>query len=594
METNKFGIFGLAMLVLGGCSQVADVSHPAQVRQKLVYDEMMSGDTADTAPIPNRYFMPAEDSADALHAFSGSMTIPELAMQTVPAEIEPKTIHGKTTQLFPSVTLEFFSDGAHLVPVVRDLIQPKNSRSFWQIQVEPGKVWSEPGDKGMSRASFPFMLTGDVEGDAYNGIATFLYDDRKVSQLRYQVVQQSTPYFIQTWFVAWGHVQVQYQRAEVHQHDELASEFRQEMTDRVATRDWSELQAAYDPAWLADFDSSIDPARVTTSGLIIDGTVYVKPSRTPYGDYPYPDEMRHGVWSVTKSMLAMVAMLRMAQKYGDEIFELKIKDYLDVTADHDGWDRVTFGDALNMATGIGAGSKNVDPNNIDDGYITGDEESFNAWYLAPGLKNMLAEVFKRPRYPWGPGVNARYDDRDTFTLSAALDSLLKSREGRNADLWQMMTEEVYKPIGIHHMSSKFTTEPDGSQGVPFLGWGLFATVDDIAKVSMLLQNGGRHEGRQILSPTKLAEALYQTDKRGLPTGESNEFGKNSYHMALWHTPFRTESGFSTSTAEMHGWGGMLVCLMPNRMTGFRIGNGGTRSLEMIKAADRIRPFAPGE
>jgi len=34
--------------------------------------------------------------------------------------------------------------------------------------------------------------------------------------------------------------------------------------------------------------------------------------------------------------------------------------------------------------------------------------------------------------------------------------------------------------------------------------------------------------------------------------------------------------------------------MPNRMTGFRIGNGGTRSLEMIKAADRIRPFAPGE
>jgi hypothetical protein len=175
-----------------------------------------------------------------------------------------------------------------------------------------------------------------------------------------------------------------------------------------------------------------------------------------------------------------------------------------------------------------------------------------------------------------------------------LDSLLKSREGKNADLWQMMTEEVYKPIGIHHMSSKFTTEPDGSRGVPFLGWGLFATVDDIAKVSMLLQNGGRHEGKQILSPTKLAEALYQTDKRGLPTGESNEFGKNSYHMALWHTPYTTESGFSTSTSEMHGWGGMLVCLMPNRMTGFRIGNGGTRSLEMIKAADRIRPFAPGE
>ena len=112
METNKFGIFGLALLVLGGCSHFADVSHPAQLRQKLGYDEMMSGDTADTAPIPNKYFMPAEDSADALHVFSWKVTIPELAMQTVPAEIEPKTIHGKTTQLFPGVTLEFFSDGA--------------------------------------------------------------------------------------------------------------------------------------------------------------------------------------------------------------------------------------------------------------------------------------------------------------------------------------------------------------------------------------------------------------------------------------------------------------------------------------------------
>lgn len=592
MGTTRIGIVGLVMLALGGCWHVTNVAHPNQPREKLVYDEMMSRDTADTAPIPNKYFMPAEDSANALHVFSGKITIPELAMRTAPAAIEPRTIHGKTTQLFPGVTLEFFSHGTHLVPVVRDLIQPEKSRSFWQIQVEPGRVWSEPGDKGMSRASFPFMLTGDVEGDAYNGIATFLYDGAKVSQLRYQVVQQSTPYFIQTWFVAWGHVRVQYRPAEVHKHDELVREFRQEIADRVPTRHWSELEAAYDPAWLSDFDSSIDPARITTSGLIIDGTIFAKPSRTPYGNYPYPDEMRHGVWSVTKSALALVAMLRMAQVYGDEIFELKIKDYLNVTADHDGWDRVTFGDALNMATGIGAGSNNVDPNNIEDGYITGDEESYNAWYLAPGLKNMLAEVFKRPKYPWGPGVNARYDDRDTFTLSAALDSLLKSREGKNAQLWQMMTEEVYRPIGIHHMSSKFTSEPDGSQGVPFLGWGLFMTVDDIAKISMLLQNGGRHEGKQILSPTKLAEALYQTDKRGLPTGESNEFGKNSYHMALWHTPFTTESGFATSVAEMHGWGGMLVCLMPNRMTGFRIGNGGTRSLEMIETANRIRPFAP--
>jgi CubicO group peptidase (beta-lactamase class C family) len=515
-------------------------------------------------------------------------------MITTPPAIEPGIVNNKATQLFPGVTVGFFSEDGYLVPIVRDLMQPRNRENFWLIQVEPGRVWSEPGDKGFSRASFPFMLTGDVEGDAYNGLATFLYDGSSVSRLRYQVVQQSSPYFIQTWFVAMGHVPLEFHPGEIPDRDRIAGEFRQELADRAPRSDWSELEAEYDPAWFADFDSSIDPARVTTSGLIIDGTVYARPSRTPYGDFPYPDEMRHGVWSVTKSALALVAMLRMAQKYGDEIFEYKISDYLEVTAGHNGWDEVTFGDALNMATGIGGGSGKVDPNNIRDGYIVGDEASFNAWYLAPGKDKMLAEAFKRPSYPWGSGVHARYCDRETFTLSAAMDSLLKSREGGDADLWRMLTEEVYRPIGIQHMSSKFTQEPDGSRGIPFLGWALFMTVDDIAKISILLQNGGRHEGRQILSPTKLAEALYQTGIRGLPTGASNEFGDHSYHMALWHTPFTTESGFAASVPEMHGWGGMLVALMPNGITGYRIGNGGTRSLEMIEAANRIRPFAAGE
>lgn len=594
MEKKFICILGLVVLAFCGYSCSGEVKHPVQLRQKLVYEEMMSPDTSDTAPILNDYFMPAENSAKALHVFSGSLILPELTMRTVPPEIEPGIINGKITQLFPGVTIRFFSDEGYLVPVVRDLVEPqdepRNGRSFWQIQVEPGRVWSEPGDMGLSRASFPFMLTGDVEGDAYNGIATFLFDEHGVSSLRYQVVQQSSPYLIKTWFVAWGHVSVKFRQGEVPGRERLVREFRQELSDRIPWRDWSELEAKYDPAWLSDFDSSIDPALITTSGLILDGLVYVKPSRTPYGDYPYPEEMRHGVWSVTKSMLGMVAMLRMAQKYGDEIFALKIKDYLEVAADHDGWDKVTFGDALNMATGIGAGSNKVDPNNILDGYIVADQDAYDAWYLASGLDEKLTFVFKNPKHPWGPGVHARYRDRDIFVLSAAMDSLLKSREGGDAHLWRMMTEEVYKPIGIHHMSSKFTTEPEGSQGMPFLGWALFMTVDDIAKVSMLLQDGGWHKGEQILSPTKLAEALYQTEIRGLPTGASNEFGEHSYHMSFWHTPYTTETGFTTSVAEMHGWGGMLVCLMPNGMTGFRIGNGGTRSLEMIDAAHRIRPF----
>jgi hypothetical protein len=45
-------------------------------------------------------------------------------------------------------------------------------------------------------------------------------------------------------------------------------------------------------------------------------------------------------------------MMRLAEKYGPEVFDLKIKDYVELNATHNGWDKVTFADALNMATGI--------------------------------------------------------------------------------------------------------------------------------------------------------------------------------------------------------------------------------------------------
>ena len=176
-------------------------------------------------------------------------------------------------------------------------------------------------------------------------------------------------------------------------------------------------------------------------------------------------------------------------------------------------------------------------------------------------------------------------------LAAALDALYKRKEGPDAELWQMMLDEVYTPLGIHHMPQTGTIEPDGSAGVPFLAWGLYLTTDDAAKIGTLLVSGGRHDGEQLLSATKLAEALYQTDVRGLPTGASNRFGDGSYHMTLWHFPYETVSGNMTSVGLMHGWGGNVIALVPNGLIGFRFGYGGYVPEEgVIEVADRIRPF----
>jgi hypothetical protein len=42
--------------------------------------------------------------------------------------------------------------------------------------------------------------------------------------------------------------------------------------------------------------------------------------------------MRHSVFSVTKSLGAAVTLLRLAQTYGDQVFDLKITEYVTVTA----------------------------------------------------------------------------------------------------------------------------------------------------------------------------------------------------------------------------------------------------------------------
>ena len=582
--TKKALLLAATLLCTVACAGSADTPN----RKQLTHDQLVSGAQSLESPVANHYFMPI-DGAPAQHPFSGAIAISEHAMRTDPDAIQPADIRGRQTQLFPGVSLQFVSHGDHLIPVERDVIVPPDGDSYWHIQVEPGQVWSEPDDKGMSRASFPFLLTNLFENETYNGLATFLYGDESVSELRYQIVQQLSPFMLTTKVIAWNQQPITYQAKNLAA-EQLLADFDEELADRLVWRDWSELEEKYGPEVLDDFDSGIDPGLVAAAGLVIDGEVYVHSMSTPYGDYPYPREMRHGVWSVTKTLVGMVTLMRMAELYGEEILDYKIKDYVRVTADHDGWDDVTFRHAMSMATGIGPGSTNLKPNNFTDGNYDADLEDYIHWMFVPTVQEKLDELFKIANYPWGPGEVARYRDRDIFVAAAALDSLYRSKEGDDADLWQMMLNDVFAPIGVHHLPMSRTMETD-RPGVPLLAWGVYATIDDVAKIAGLIQNRGLHDSVQLLSKTGLAEALYDTEVRGLPTGGSNRFGTNTYHLTVWHENYRSSSGENYTIPTMLGYGGNIVKLMPNGIIGFRMGNGGNKPVEqMIVIADKIRPF----
>ena len=580
-------VITLFMVTLSACL-------PGEYREELTLQQLLNTTSSPSEPVLNKYFLPVGKNAAALHEFSGAIVIPEHSMISDPKEILPTDINGKEPQLFPGVELEFISNGEYLIPLERDIIIPSDSDSYWQIQVSPGRVWSESGDGNLSRASFPFLLTSIIENESYNGVATFLYNENSLSSIRYQIVSHLSPFVIKKGFFATGQTKVSYKPISYINSD-VVKDFKNEITSKLPWRDWEELEQIYGKDLFINFDSGIEQTLTLTSGLIIDGTVYVRSMDTPFGPYPYPHEMRHGVWSVTKSAAGLLTLMRMARKYGYEILDYRINDYLDINAKHDGWENVTFRNVFSMATGIGTGTHNITPNIIGVGDASRPQnnagfDEYMDWYFAPTLEEKLDEVFKVPNYPWGPGEHARYRDRDIFVGSAALESLLREKEGDDADLWQMMVDEVYQPIGIQHISMTHTREKN-ERGTPMMAWGIYVSIDDIAKISMLIQNGGMHNGIQLLSQEGISEALYETKIRGLPTGESNIHGAKSYHLTLWHENFKTQDGRVYNAPRMSGYGGNIVQLMPNGIIGFRIGNGGDKKLEqMTIIADQIRSF----
>ena len=588
MTSLHLGVALIVVLSIGGqaatpSALAAGSSSQAGPRDELTYDELMSAADAGDSPIANRYFLPVGESAPALHAFQGTLTVPR-------REMEKSTFKYNAYGYFPGFSVDFFTYQDHLVPATRTLIvSPGN----WSLIISPGKVWSEPGDNGMSRASFPFTLCSPPDrltagGEAHNGVATFLFDDTSVSAFRFQITQEVAP--DGDIFDMWGQIPMTYSPGEIANQETLADQFAEELARQMPIQPWSELESRYAPEMLASMTAGLAPEEISAAGIVVDGVIYLQPCLTRYGEYPYPRYMHHAAMSISKSVGAGIGMLWLAQRYGEQVFDLKIVDYLDVSATHDGWDAVTFGDVLNMATGVGDYAPYRRP---FDPYANETGDNYASWYMASSTADKLRYAFATDNYPWGPGEIMRYTSSQTFILSAAMDAYLKSQEGPNAHLWEMLTEEVFEPIGVYHMTMIHVPNGPDNPGIPLMSSGLRVTVDDLGKIVTLLQHGGQYDGQQLLNAAKLDEALYRTGRvAGLPSGKTFAYGDQAYHMSFWSIAHRTEEGQYFQVPFMSGAGGNTVFLAPNGVSTFVFTDNGqdSYSLNCPSVAESIRPY----
>jgi len=302
---------------------------------------------------------------------------------------------------------------------------------------------------------------------------------------------------------------------------------------------------------------------VLQTGLYYDGVLYRSSCNFAGGSFPYRDEIRYGVWSVTKTAMMNVAMLRLAQKYGDQLIDKKISDYIEMPNEDKEWQDVTFLDMANMASGRGATED--DPTC----YLC----DYHRWYLAKSNDEKIVESLNYPLI-WKPGIKYNYRDQDAFLLGVALENYLKSKEGQDARLIDMLKREVYEPIGIYYCAANDTVEINNEQGYLRWDFGYYATFDDLVKIASLYQNKGYWNGKQILSKSLIEEILPREVKShlGVKKEVENEYGAK-YYLMNWHIePFASQEGCKLYIPNMKGHGGNLVTLMPNDLIGIRMAN----------------------
>jgi len=384
----------------------------------------------------------------------------------------------------------------------------------------------------------------------------FLYRDDEVSGLRYQVLRQTAPFYMTDYFTASGVSEMDYSEDFAGDPKKVADKWRAARKSALPIGDWQTLVDRGGDA-VSGFDSDIAPEDVVAEALVVDGTLFIKSCPTEMGELPYCDRQRFGVWSVTKAASNTAALMRLAEVYGKGIMDERMSAYVPEMAAYEGWKDVTFGNALNMATGMGYGSTETEPVNITDPFL----DPYYAWYEAPSVEEKLAVMLPAAQpYPWGPDKVARYRDEDMFLLGVAMSRYLQAHGSEYPTIWELLENEVYGPLGIEYAPINHTIEPEGGLDQPYMAFGYYPTLSDIAKIAQLFQNGGRVGDKQILNADLVAEILPAPDAVGFPTGNKD---LPYYRYAFWRGAMEN---CDLSYPVMHGWGGNDVSLFPGVTT----------------------------
>jgi len=503
-----------------------------------------------TGPVKESALTMPADAVLPVYNFEGRLELlgekENVQIQMLRGELGPEYAY------LPEFDFEFVQDNGYLIPAQRGVIIANHP--VWNIILEPGRVWQEPGDGGFSRASLPFALTVKGGNATFNGTLTFLFDDQQVSKVWYQITQETTSY---TRANLWGLLDAAYHPETVSGSEQIRTDFAAELAARMPVKPIQALADDYPGVNVSTFGSGVTPEHMTWYGVVVNGVNYVGGCQTRFGLYPYCESMRATSYSTAKSAFASMALMRLAQIYGTDVANLLIKDYVPEYAVGAGnWERVTFNNTIDMSTG-----------NYDSaGYMADDESAkMDVFFGAQPYDERIKAAFSAP-HQTDPGTHWVYRTSDTFILTRAMQNFLQSKQGLDADIYQFVVNEIYRPLELGPGAfTTMRTADNNWQGEAEGGYGQWWIPDDIAKIgTFLIRDSGQINGQQILHPDLLAAALQQNpDDRGVQIDS-----RRMYNNAFWANHYTRSNGYDCEfwVPQMLGVSGNVVALFPNGIT----------------------------
>jgi hypothetical protein len=545
-------------------------------RSLLRFTDLVNGFEFD-GPVDEAALTPPEGAAPPAHVFEGRLELLDekesANIAILRGEMEPEYAY------LPEFDFEFVQSNGYLIPVRRGLIIADHP--LWNLILEPGRVWQEVGDGGYSRASLPIALIVKGGNAAFNGTLTFLFDGQGISKVWYQVTQETTSSARAN---LWGLLEAVYHPGPVANADQVRADFTVELAARLPVKPIQALAADYPGVDISAFGYGVTPASMTWYGFVVNGINYLGGCQTRFGVYPYCESMRATSYSTAKSAFVSVALMRLAQKYGPEVANLLIKDYVpEYSASRGDWEQVTFNHTIDMSTGNYSSA---------DYMVDEDGSQMAEYHSTQPYAARIAKAFDWP-HSADPGARWVYRSSDTFILTRALYNYLQTQEGPDADIFQFVVDEVYRPLHLGPGAyTTMRTADNNWQGQPEGGYGLWWVPDDIAKISILLNSAnGQINGEQVLHPDLLAAAMQRNPSdRGVKIDS-----QRMYNNAFWANHYTKTDGFDCEfwVVQMLGVSGNVVAIMPNGTAYYYFSDNREFTWEaVLREADKIIPLCP--